>query len=195
MIRAVVLAILLTSPAVGSTQSLSDIRPADVHRLERFDQIAGAAFLKAFAKGAEGDLALLQKAMAGQPDIAFVPDLAGPWKCRTFQLGGQAGLAAFSKFDCVISLENGQYRFEKLTGSQRTRGTLGLRDGRALYLGVSFARGEEPPEYTALPPEFRGDYLIQPAVGVFERVDAKRARILFPAPIDESDFTVLELTR
>ncbi|UWR24104.1 DUF4893 domain-containing protein [Sulfitobacter sp. S190] len=172
-----------------------DIRPQEQVRLERFDETVGAALLEAFQTGAQEDVAALTQALSGTPDIAFAPSLQGDWNCRTMKLGGPAKLVVYTNFKCRITLDIAGARFEKLSGSQRTSGRIDIIDGRPVYLGVGYVASETPQDYAELPPDFRGNGTIQPDVAVFERVSDTRARLMFPAPVNESLLDVLELTR
>ncbi|MEM6306074.1 MAG: DUF4893 domain-containing protein [Pseudomonadota bacterium] len=176
-------------------QAQTDLRAADAARLQGFDTVAGEALLQALSAGAPGDVAALSKALSGRPQIAFDPGLTGDWRCRTMKLGGIAPLTVYTNFQCRFTPGATGFDFEKLTGSQRTRGTITLRDGRAVYIGVGFVAGENPPDYADLPTDFRSDGRIQTDVAIFERVSPTRARLMFPSPAVESDFDILELTR
>jgi len=182
---------LLASPL----HAQSDLRAQDAARLDGFAPTAGRALLRAMAGGSASDVAALTQALSGQADIAFDESLIGNWKCRTMKLGGASDLTVYSNFDCRFSVGSTGFDFEKLTGSERTKGTITLRDGRAIYVGVGFASGETPPDYADLPPDFTATDQIQTQVAVFERVNANRARLMFPSPAQASDFDILELTR
>lgn len=195
--RVLLTLLALTTPALADAPKVADMRPNDIAKLEQFDATAGAALLTAFANGTPDDRTALATALSGTPLVAFDPALVGDWSCRTIKLGGLSELIVYTPFKCRISVTETGYVFEKLTGSQRTMGALGLRDGRAVYLGVGYVAIADtpPPDYTALPEDFRGDGSVAPQVGVFERVSNTRARILFPQPAVESDLDILELTR
>ena len=151
--------------------------------------------LEAMAGGDAQDVAALGVALSGVPQVAFDPSLAGEWKCRTMKLGGGVPLVVYSNFKCPMALDNTGVVFEKLTGSQRTSGRIELRDGRAVYLGVGYVASGGPQDYGALAPDFEGTGEVVPDVAVVERISEKRARLMFPAPVNESDFDILELTR
>ncbi|MEH6831964.1 MAG: DUF4893 domain-containing protein [Sulfitobacter sp.] len=185
----------LVAALLGGTVAAQDIRPQEQARLDRFERLAGTALLEAMAEGAAGDVAALTSALAGVPQVAFDPSLNGDWKCRTMKLGGGARLVVYSKFDCRMTLDNTGITFEKLSGSQRTSGRIEMREGRAVYLGVGYVSSEAPQNYADLDSAFEGSGTITPDVAVFERVTTKRARLMFPAPVNESDFDILELTR
>ena len=145
--------------------------------------------------GSPSDVAALSRALSGTPKIAFDESLIGDWSCRTIRLGGDAALTVYRAFKCRFSIGDTGFDFEKLTGSERTKGSILLRDGRAIYLGVGFAAGVTAPAYNALAPDFTSDETTQTQVAVFERISPKRARLMFPAPTNGSDFDILELTR
>lgn len=172
-----------------------DIRPQEQARLDRFDRLAGTALLEAMAEGAAADVTALSTALGGVPQVAFDPSLNGEWRCRTIKLGGNPRLVVYTNFKCMMRLDNTGITFEKLSGSQRTSGRIEMREGRAVYLGVGYVSSEAPQNYADLDAAFEGSGKITPDVAVFERVSAKRARLMFPAPVNESDFDILELTR
>ena len=184
-------AVLCAAPAIAQDA----LRPQEKLRLDRFEATAGDALLQAFQSGSADDLTALSRALSGTPQVAFDEGLAGDWSCRTMKLGGLPALVVYSPFKCRLTFQGNGYLFEKLSGSQRTTGVITLRDGRAVYAGVGYVAGEVPPAYAALPPGFAGDGTLQPDVAVFERVSNQRARLMFPAPVVESDFDILELTR
>ena len=184
---------LALSPSALWAQS--DLRAGDAARLDGYVTAAGNALLAAMAGGAKGDVAALSSALSGTPQIAFDESLIGDWNCRTMKLGGLSALTVYTNFKCRFAVGPTGFDFEKLSGSQRTRGTIQLRDGRAVYVGVGFAAGEVPPAYADLPADFQSDGKVQTQVAVFERVSQNRARLMFPSPAVESDFDILELTR
>lgn len=183
-------AALFAGPALAQ-----DIRPQEQARLDRFERVAGTALLEAISGGAVGDVAALTTALSGTPQVAFDPSLQGEWRCRTMKLGGLTRLTVYTNFKCRMSLDNTGVTFEKVSGSQRTSGRIEMRNGRAVYLGVGYVSSESPQEYANLAPEFEGTGKITPDVAVFERISETRARLMFPAPVNESDFDILELTR
>jgi hypothetical protein len=194
MIRrtALLAAAALLFPLAAAAQ---DLRPGDAARLDAFDESAGEALLSALSGGTSGDVAALTRALSGTPQIAFDESLVGEWNCRTMKLGGLTSLVVYTPFRCRITAGPTGFDFEKLTGSQLTRGTITLRNGRAVYVGVGYVRGEDPPAYADLPADFRSDGRVQTDVAIFERVGPGRARLMFPYPATESTFDILELTR
>jgi hypothetical protein len=184
-------AVLLGQAAVAQV----DLRADDAARLERFTKTAGAALLQALASGATDDVAALTTALGGTPQVALDQDLAGDWQCRTLKLGGMTNLVVYTQFKCRFTFQSDGVAFEKLTGSQRTKGVITYLDGRAVYVGMGFVADATPPDYGDLPAAFVSDGRIQTNVALFERVSPTRARLMFPAPAVESDFDILELTR
>ena len=180
---------------IASAAGAQTIRPQEQARLDRFEQTAGAALLDALAHGAAQDVGAVTAALSGTPLVAFDPGLQGDWACRTMKLGGLARLVVYTDFKCRMTLDLTGVLFEKLTGSQRTSGRIEMHNGRAVYLGVGYVSSETPQAYVDLDPDFRGSGTITPDVAVFERVSDTRARLMFPAPVNESDFDILELTR
>ena len=184
--------LLLVLPVAAFAGSL---RPADEARLDNFDAAFGDAMMQALSGGAAQDVAALTRALSGQPQIAFAADLPGEWSCRTIKLGGISPLVVYSPFKCRFTATDRGFAFEKLTGSQLTRGEITLREGQAVYTGVGYVRGESPPDYADLTEDFTSSGKVQSDVAVFQRISPTRARLLFPAPAVESNFNILELTR
>ena len=137
------LPLLLLLPV--SAWAETTLRPADSARLDNFDAAFGDAMMQGLAGGEAGDVAALTRALSGQPQVAFSADLQGEWSCRTIKLGGISPLVAYSPFKCRFTASDRGFTFEKLTGSQLTRGEITLRAGRAIYAGVGYVRGETPP--------------------------------------------------
>ncbi len=171
------------------------LRPGDAARLNGFEESAARGLLAALAGGAPGDVQSLSGALSGKPEVALDQSLAGEWQCRTLKLGGLSDLIVYSYFKCRFTLRPDGVGFEKLTGSQRTRGTIRYLDGRAVYVGVGYVAGEDPPPYAELPADFQPDGRVETEVALFERVGPDRARLMFPAPATESEFDILELRR
>lgn len=190
MIRALALILL------AGSASAQDMRPQETDRLAGFDATFGAALRGALAEGRRGDIDLLQEALSGAALAPVQSQLAGDWRCRTIKMGGLLPLTVYAPFDCRFTPDGATFRFEKLSGSQRTSGTVFADDqGRLIYLGVGYVADADPVAYADLPDGIAGDGATQPQVGVVEQVSAGKARILFPAPVVESQFDILYLTR
>lgn len=195
------LALLLAlAPAMGAAQARladgTEIRPDDQRRLEELDASAGSALREAFASGASPDLALLAEALAGEalPPERALELLPGEWSCRMMKLGNGVPLVVYQGFSCVVTKDGG---FEKLAGSQRSKGQLHRDDGRLVYLGTGFIAGDTPPPYAELPDEISPQDMPQriPEAGVVEITGPDRGRILFPDPYLESRMNLLVLQR
>lgn len=190
-IFAVALCLATALPALAQTT----LRPEDNARLQAFHRSAGDALLQALSGGAPADITALTTALAGTPVVAFDESLQGDWSCRPMKLGRISPLLVYSPFKCRFTLQLDGFGFEKLSGSQRTKGKITLLDGRAIYVGVGYVAGETPPAYADLPDNFKSDGRAQTQIAVFERISPTRARLMFPSPAVESDFDILELTR
>ncbi|MFB2531769.1 DUF4893 domain-containing protein [Paracoccus sp. p4-l81] len=170
------------------------IRPEDQARLDALPASFGAAMIEAYAGGNPDDLAAVARVMAGPARAVGLRDLAGDWTCRVIKIGGITPITVYDSFRCRIGADGS---FEKLTGSQRTRGRITQQDDALIYLGTSFVAGEVAPDYASLPPVTDPNALPQhfPDVARVESAGPDRARMLFPAPWLESRFNLLELTR
>ncbi len=191
--RLCLLPFLLLLPATSWAETT--LRPADSARLDNLDAAFGNAVMQALAASEAKDVTALTRALSGEPQVAFSADLQGDWSCRTIKLGGISPLVVYSPFKCRFTATDRGFAFEKLTGSQLTRGEITLRDGRAVYAGVGYVNGETAPDYADLPEDFSSGGKVQSDVAVFQRTSPTRARLLFPSPAVESDFDILELTR
>lgn len=191
MIRAVIAAALLASPAMAQ----DSMRAQERVRLDAYHDHAGRALLEAMSGGTLGNIDLLQEALDGVPLAPLATTLAGDWDCRTIKLGGITPLVVYAPFKCRFTPDGANFTFEKLTGSQRTIGQVTLQNRTMVYLGVGFVEDAEPVAYADLPTEDTGDGTIQPQVAVIEQVSPTSARMMFPAPVNESLFDVLYLTR
>jgi hypothetical protein len=172
-----------------------DLRPQEAARLDRYEQTVGNALLQALARGKARDVAALTQALSGTPQVAFDQSLSGEWRCRTLKLGGPSALTVYTNFKCTFTIEPDGFVFEKRTGSQRTKGKITYREGSAIYVGMGYVADATAPDYADLPDDFISNDRIQTQIAIFERVNETRARLLFPAPLADSDFDILELTR
>lgn len=174
----------------------SMMRADDYRRLVDIDRSAGLALRQALAGGAAADVQALTAAMAG---TALSPEdgaehLQGDWSCQMMKLGKIGPLVVYPPFSCRIGADGA---FEKLTGSQRTAGTILRWEGQLIYLGAAYIAGDTPPAYADLPDQvdIQATPQIVPDAGIVEVTGPDRARILFPQPWLESDMNLLSLTR
>lgn len=194
---AAVLSLLpLTATAADPLADGTRIRPEDAARLEALDRATGAALRQALGQGSAAQAADAADTLRGAALAATPEALVGDWSCRMTKIGGLQASVSYPPFRCAITRDGTALRFEKLTGSQRTSGTLHHDGGVWVYLGSTFVAGEAPRPYADFPDDMdtQGTETL-PDVGVLEPIDADRARILFPLPYRESVLNVLTLTR
>lgn len=194
---AAVLSLLpLTATAADPLADGTRIRPEDAARLEALDRATGAALRQALGQGSAAQAADAADTLRGAALAATPEALVGDWSCRMTKIGGLQASVSYPPFRCAITRDGTALRFEKLTGSQRTSGTLHHDGGVWVYLGSTFVAGEAPRLYADFPDDMdtQGTETL-PDVGLLEPIDADRARILFPLPYRESVLNVLTLTR
>jgi hypothetical protein len=102
----------------------------------------------------------------------------GAYRCRLFRLGAGAGprrsFALEGSFFCFISVEGGQLKFVRETGTPRPIGFLYPADETSLiFLGATAERRE-----TSVPAY--GDRAERDVVGMMQRVDNFRYRLVLP---------------
>ncbi|MBC9245878.1 DUF4893 domain-containing protein [Paracoccus sp. 11-3] len=187
-------------PVAAQSQELGDgtpIRMDDVARLAQFDAAAGSALLDMMAFASEADRNAVAAALLGQPMPSedALQELPGTWSCQMMKLGGNLGAVVYQPFKCSAGSDGS---FEKLTGSQRTKGAVHRDGDQLVYLGTGFIYDDpQPPAYADLPDPVDPQSLPQrvPEVGILQVINTNRARILFPYPVLESKFNILLLTR
>ncbi|AGT08684.1 DUF4893 domain-containing protein [Paracoccus aminophilus] len=210
IIPAATVAVLsLIDPALATearqNETLPDgtaIRAEDVARLseENLLEVYGSALRQVLQSADSATLGVVTSALRGAPlpaDDAALAALAGDWQCNMTKLGGIAPAVVYPPFRCRITADGNALAFEKLSGSQLTRGTLHRDGDRILYLGVDYIRGDTPPSYAEMPatipdPAARSSF---PDVGILEILSPKQARIVLPQPYLESTMNVLSLSR
>jgi len=188
MLRPVLLALFLAAPATAQ-----QVRAPDAGRLGAFHNHLGAALHVALARGVGADHAVLVEEMRGGGGP--LAGAEGNWTCRTLKLGGITDLTAYPDFRCRISAGPEGLTPVKLTGSQRVKGRI-YPDGT--FLGVGHVGTAPATGYAGLPPEDQTP--VEPNqttadVGRFELMSPGRARLMLPAPLLESRFDILYLTR
>lgn len=172
------------------------LRADDLRRLSQVDRSYGQALRQAMAGADEGDLQLLLAALRGQPMTVGDARAAmpGDWSCQMMKVGGGLPLVVYAPFKCRADTGGG---FEKLTGSQRTKGDLFDWESQLIYVGTGFVWDSSPVPYADLPEEADPSAYPQlmPEVGIVELTDADAGRIIFPDPYLESRMNVLVLRR
>ena len=193
--RAAVL-LLALAPTLVLPAAAQDVRPADMERLAYQTEHFGAAMREALEGGSAADVEALRVALSGPAPGGIDP--SGEWSCRTIKIGGLVSLVVYTPFRCRIAeIEPGLWQIDKLTGSQRLSGRIEATQAGLVYTGVGFV-GERPAtDYAGLPdtqePVEPGQTHAQ--VGLLEMASPERGRLLLPAPVLESRFDVIELTR
>jgi hypothetical protein len=182
----------MIAPAFAGWQD--DAAPNDVQRLAQLAESRAKGLDEAQA-AAPADLAAIRSVLQSGAVSASPRALAGKWRCRTMKLGGLTPAIVYSWFNCRISETGGVLKFEKLTGSQRTSGTL-YPDGEGyVYLGASYVAGETPHPYSGNRAGAGAGETPDDQIGRLSLLYDGRARLELPYPTRESTFDVIELKR
>ncbi|HEX8640343.1 MAG TPA: DUF4893 domain-containing protein [Allosphingosinicella sp.] len=122
---------------------------------------------------------------AALPRAGLAP---GPYRCRLIRFaGGRRAVTAYRRYFCHVLVEGEQMSLTKDDGSERPGGYLWPdRDERQVFLGAVALGGER------LPPAY-GEDDSRDLVGVVERVEPFRYRLVMPAPPSGAILDVLEL--
>ena len=164
----------------------------DQVRIDEWENALVSAVLFAGAQG-EGDLYRRDNALYSP----VVPERqrtlpAGTYACRSIQIEKEVvrGLAyvAYPPFRCRVTAKGKARYFEKLTGSQRTKGRIySASDTQGdVYLGTE-QLGEDKswPKY--------GERSGRNDAGVVQSIDETRWRIVFPGAVNNGRVNILEL--
>jgi hypothetical protein len=195
-LAALAAAILLSSAAGAGWRDAAS--PADTQRLAQLAESRAKAMLDAADAGA-ADYAAIRSILESGPVAATPAKLTGTWKCRTMKLGGLTPAIVYGWFTCRISERDGELFFEKLSGSQRTTGTLYPDAGGYVYLGASYVHyngaNEKPPKYSGKNPALGAGETPDDQIALLSALYDGRLRLEFPYPVQESVFDVIELKR
>lgn len=189
--------LLFSGPALAFDTDLTAIlRPDDQMRLQQLDMVAGQTLRHALAAAPAQDVAVLVQALSGTglPPEKAAAALTGNWSCRMLKLGQDLPLVVYQPFRCSIGADG---HFQKITGSQRSKGQIGMLNGQLVYVGTAYIAGDTPPAYQDLPAQVdpTGTPQVVPDVGMVEVTGPNAARIIMPLPHLESDLNLLMLTR
>jgi hypothetical protein len=182
-----------TSSVVASLLSLPvKLSAKDLARFAGFDGNRATAIAAAKATTDREELNYLNDlaaVLAGNEMPITQQDIVGDWRCRTLKLGGGLGsLTIYAFFRCRISAQGDALIFQKISGSQRTRGALyRVSNTRYVYVGAGTVNEDQPFPYGTKPDADEVAYLI--------RVGANRLRLEFPKPSYESDFDIMDLRK
>lgn len=186
--------IALLSVSAASAGWQQEAAPSDVQRLAQLSEARSKGLGEA-ARAAPSDLAAINSVLQSGTVPASSRTLTGKWRCRTMKLGGLTPAIVYSWFSCRISDSGGALAFEKLSGSQRTSGTL-YPDGQGyVYLGASYVTGEKPHPYSGTGAAAGAEVTPDDQIGSLSLLYDGRARLELPYPTRESTFDVIELKR
>ena len=179
------------APAQATDNWRDYAKAEDADRLARLDE-AWAAGLK----GAKGSDELAALGPVGDPTARLLANphpAPGDYRCRTMKLGGMSGMISYGWFKCRVELSpGGDLTLTKTTGSQRQQGKLYPdpdNPNRLIFLGT-VAWGAWEKGYPAYGQDPQRD-----VIGVLERVEDQRLRLVMPWPRVESDLDILEIAR
>ena len=183
--------------AMRSLPNGETLRSDDVARLQQLDLGLLPILLGVLAKSTPEEREVLVGALSGQamPPQDAMSIAPGDWKCRNVKMmDGDLPIIVYDNFACRIDADG---RFEKLSGSQRTKGRIYPENGSLIYVGTGFIAGDTPPDYAELPENVNTASAPQrvPQVGRVEMTSPNAGRILFPRPYLDSDLDLLVLTR
>ncbi|MFN4288611.1 MAG: DUF4893 domain-containing protein [Brevundimonas sp.] len=164
----------------------------DRDRLNRLDAAWSLALAQARRQEGSGDLRSLGRLIDPDAAQASVTPPPGEYRCRTIKLGSQSGesglgYVVYGWFQCRIEQTPGGLKLSKLTGSQRQFGLFFSESPRRMVFLGSLAIGNEPPATSY------GLNAERDIVGVLERVEPNRWRLVMPWPQYESNLDILEL--
>ena len=189
--------VLLTTTAEAGWQQ--DAAPRDVERLSHLAE-ARAKGLDEASRGNPSDYAAIRSILQAGTVAPAEHRLLGNWRCRTLKLGGMTPSVVYGWFRCRIAFgHDGHLNFEKLSGTQRTAGTLYSDGNGIVYLGASYVTAygpaEKKPTYSGGGASSGADATPDDQIGLLSLTYDGRARLEMPYPVQESTFDVIELKR
>jgi hypothetical protein len=186
-------AMLVTTGAFAGWRE--EASAADQARFAKLDEARAKAIGEAGRGASPHDLAVIDSVLHAQVVPANAAALKGDWRCRTIKLGGMTSHVIYGWFRCRIAEKDGALTLAKLTGSQRTAGTLYPQADAFVYLGASSAGSEKPHRYSGTGATAGAAATPDDQIGLFTALADGRARLELPYPVQESTFDVLELKR
>lgn len=184
-------AVIVSAEEEGEPEWRNFAKPEDVSRIEhlRDDWKAGLAAVRpGRAKREIAALGALLDPAVALPRPAPPP---GSYRCRVWRLPDSArasrGFVSYKPFSCYVGADDALLTFTKESGSERPAGRIWPDgDTQLVFLGAMAKGSEEtPPAY--------GDVQSRNIVGVVERVEPFRWRMVLPRPVRESRLDVIEL--
>lgn len=182
------------APALAGWQEFASAFDRD--RLARLPEARAKALSEAEAGAPQADLAVIHALMSAPAQAASAEALTGTYRCRTIKLGGITPDVIYAWFRCRISERGGMLVLQKLSGSQRTNGTLYADgDGSLVYLGASSVTGEPAHRYSGNGASVGASATPDDQIGRLTRIGEGHLRLEMPFPLQESTLDVLELER
>lgn len=168
----------------------------DRDRLSRLDEAVALGNEESYGAAASiRERAALHRVMDAETVPVNDAELLGWWACRTIKVGGAgAGLTVYSWFDCKVTVRDGFLFFEKRSGSQRLSGRLYQENGDRILLSAPTYNDEPQRSYSSGDAEVT-DPQKRNKVGVLSQLSDGRFRVVFPFPVLESTYDILELRR
>jgi len=176
----------LATPVLADGEILGLMADKETRILAEFDARRNAAIAAATGVSDAVASGVLGQVLAGDAlsfDDGYDP--TGDWRCRYLKLGGNPALTVYDWFSCRIFDDGASWVIQKTGGSQRSKGRLyRLTADRLLYLGALHYADEAPIWF--------GDDTSRNQMALLSRLDDRRMRLEFPAPLGGSDFDILE---
>ena len=178
--------------AAITPQSWRDVATeADRGRVRNWRNAWTAALAKEQASGHAAGLAAAGALLQPDAALADARPPEGDYRCRAIKLGARTPSAGEMvrdpSFTCRIRLEGDILSFAKLDGPQRPVGLLFPGDAaRMIFLGTMMLSDETMAMQYGRDPE-------RDMAGAFERIGARRWRLVLPFPRWESTLDVIEL--
>jgi hypothetical protein len=183
---------LIATPALAGWQDTASA--FDANRLAKLSESKAKGLEEAEHGASPSDLAIIHGVLDAAP--AQGGELAGNWRCRTIKLGGMTPDVIYSWFRCRITDEGGALHFAKISGSQRTSGTLYPdQSGAHVYLGASNVWNEPAHHYSGGGNAAGAAATPDDQIGLLISTGPGSARLELPYPVQESTFDVIELKR
>ena len=168
----------------------------DKDRLSRMAEAIGKGLDEAKANATPKDLAYVKRLLGADTLTLSADTLAKQYRCRTIKVGGPIGSAIiYGWFKCSVKkMPDGRLFFEKTTGSQRMTGYLyPMSKSKWVLLAAPNKDHSGPARAYSGPKGGIADPQLQDRVGVVEWLQDGRYRIVFPYPVLESTFDIVEM--
>jgi hypothetical protein len=184
-LEAFLIALALLAPVAAHAGWHETASAFDQNRLARLEEARSRGLAEA------GDVGAAREALDAP---ATGGSVTGAWRCRTIKLGGMTPYVVYSWFRCRVADRGGELIFEKISGSQRMRGTLYPEGGGYVYLGASYVKGERSHAYSGGGASAGARATPDDQIGLLTAT-AGGARLEMPYPLQESTFDVIEMRR